>query len=70
MKYLLLVMISASAFAQDPTQDLIKHLTKDNDQNEKKDYCDGNPPGSDDGWCSWTCIDGRWSRVCSQRRVR
>lgn len=26
--------------------------------------CLGSAPSSDDAWCSWVCIDGKWSKLC------
>lgn len=76
MKVLLLLLVVSCAApikiqqrtpASDPTQDLIKHLTSGDTAAAGSGgdrYCNGNPPGSDDAWCGWVCIDGRWSKVC------
>lgn len=73
MKLLLLLVLTSCASnkiqhrtpASDPTQDLIKHLTQDNGSGSGDPLvCTGNPPGSDDAWCSWVCIDGKWSKLC------
>lgn len=48
----------------DPTYELSKQLSQEDDQSSSPKYCRGNPPGSDDAWCSWVCIDGKWSRIC------
>lgn len=57
------IVTPSSAQDEDPTQALIKQLTKEEPGDEQK-YCNGNPPGQDDAWCSWVCIDGKWSKVC------
>lgn len=49
--------------ANDPTYELTQFLSQ-SPAEERPKYCQGNPPGSDDAWCSWVCIDGRWSKVC------
>ena len=72
MRLLLVAMMICSgavmAAERKPANDeamrmLINQYTKQEPE-ERKDYCRGNPPGSDDAWCSWVCIDGSWKRMC------
>lgn len=72
MKFLPLLLLVIGCASQgvgrvpassDPTMDLIKHLTREKEDTSPK-YCHGNPPGQDDAWCAWVCIDGKWSQMC------
>jgi hypothetical protein len=71
MRYLLILLVMGCASnkgrmpaSEDPTQDMIKYLTREEPEDRTQLRCEGDPPGSDDRWCSWVCIDGRWSRMC------
>lgn len=52
----------------DPTLNMIRGFQQNSFANQMQQQaprqCYGNPPGQDDAWCSYVCIDGRWSRVC------
>jgi hypothetical protein len=66
---LLFIVIACSTQKREPSSDALYQLTQDLTADDSKDqsrdrYCRGNPPGSDDAWCSWVCIDGNWSKVC------
>lgn len=76
---LTVILINTTAFAvetvkrnpanTDPTLNLINDFTNDSQKqmdevDRRNTYCRGNPPGQDDAWCSWVCLDGKWSRMC------
>lgn len=72
MKLILCILIfslvsCSQAPSREPANDAIwstVNALTDKQEEEPQRYCRGNPPGQDDAWCSWVCLNGKWSKVC------